>query len=356
MEFCKICGEMLDANGICPACYARMARERQQVAEPPAEQPKRTEAKPVQTRKRKPQNSLKREQNSLGDKQPKKKSKGHLWIGLAAGLVVILCALLLLPLPEMKNSIPEFVADNYDQAGICGEDVQWRFEETTGKLTIIGSGAMENYKSDSDTHRTTAPWGALPIKSVDIQDVTAIGEYAFYYCDSLTEITIPGSVTTIGADAFSDCDSLEEITISGSVTTIGAYAFSNCDRLKEVTIGGSVTSIGACAFSSCGNLMEITISGSVTTIGDSAFYDCNSLTEITIPGSVTSIGANAFSLCYSLKEITIPGSVTSIGTSAFSDCSSLTDVYFAGTEEQWNAIESGVGNWNLTSATIHYNS
>ncbi len=43
--------------------------------------------------------------------------------------------------------------------------------------------------------------------------VTSIENGAFYYCISLTSITIPGSVTSIGKHAFSGCDHLSSITI-----------------------------------------------------------------------------------------------------------------------------------------------
>ena len=58
--------------------------------------------------------------------------------------------------------------------------------------------------------------------------VTSIGDYAFWYCDSLSEIVIPSSVTSIGDHAFSDCYSLSEIVIPSSVTSIGDSAFSRC--------------------------------------------------------------------------------------------------------------------------------
>ena len=69
--------------------------------------------------------------------------------------------------------------------------------------------------------------------------VTSIGDYAFWYCDSLSEIVIPSSVTSIGHHAFYGCDSLSEIVIPSSVTSIGDRAFYNCkfsDNLKQELI------------------------------------------------------------------------------------------------------------------------
>ncbi|MGN8725705.1 leucine-rich repeat protein [Segatella copri] len=156
--------------------------------------------------------------------------------------------------------------------------------------------------------------------------VTSIGDYAFWYCDSLSEIVIPSSVTSIGDYAFSDCCSLSEIVIPSSVTSIGDYAFWYCDSLSEIVIPSSVTSIGDSAFSHCDSLSEIVILSSVTSIGDNAFYGCDSLSEIVIPSSVTSICDSAFSDCCSLSEIVIPSSVTSIGKYAFYGCDSLSEI------------------------------
>ena len=65
-------------------------------------------------------------------------------------------------------------------------------------------------------------------------DVTTIGEDAFYWCDSLTSVTIPDSVTTIGDRAFSECYSLTSVTIPDSVTSIRDEAFSYCSSLTSV--------------------------------------------------------------------------------------------------------------------------
>ena len=211
-----------------------------------------------------------------------------------------------------------------------------------GKVTTIGERAFYYCRS---------------LTSVTIPDsVTTIGDHAFYRCSSLTSVTIPDSVTTIGSSAFSWCSSLQEFNgkfasedgrclivdgvlnsfaigcgateyaIPDGVTTIGGYAFYDCYSLTSVTIPDSVTTIGESAFAWCSGLTSVTIGDSVTTIGDYAFQGCDSLTSVTIGDSVTTIGYGAFYYCSSLTSVTIPDSVTSIGECAFYDCYSLTSV------------------------------
>ncbi len=112
--------------------------------------------------------------------------------------------------------------------------------------------------------------------------MTSIGDYAFSYCTSLTNVTIPNSVTSIGNYAFRGCSGLTNMIIPNSVTSVGICAFSECSALTNVTIGNSVTSIGRHAFQGCCDLTSVTIGNSVTSIGNSAFADCSSLTSVTV--------------------------------------------------------------------------
>ena len=91
--------------------------------------------------------------------------------------------------------------------------------------------------------------------------VTSIGDYAFVYCSSLTEVTIPEGVTSIGVGAFGACSSLTKVIISEGVTSIGEQAFLGCSSLTEVTIPKSVTSIESYAFYDCGALATVYYGG-----------------------------------------------------------------------------------------------
>ena len=189
--------------------------------------------------------------------------------------------------------------------------------------------AIEFYDNDSNplyyAHNLYLN-GELVTDLVIPNDVTSIGKWAFYGCNSLTSVTIPDSVTSIGDSAFSKCSSLTSINIPDGVTSIGKNAFQYCSSLTSVTIPDSVTSIGEYAFYLCSNLTSVTIPDGVTSIGIWAFYGCSSLTSIAIPDSVTSINNSAFQHCSNLTSVTIPDSVTSIGDSAFSYCRGLTSV------------------------------
>ncbi|MBQ6862770.1 MAG: leucine-rich repeat protein [Clostridia bacterium] len=250
-------------------------------------------------------------------------------------------------------------ASALSSVGMCGDDVTYTYNSTTKELIIKGHGAMKDYVIDYEVGES--PFLNTDICSVIIYDgVTTIGNYAFWGCDSLTNVTIPDSVTSIGAFAFAFCDSITNIIIPNSVTTIGDSAFKECTRLANVAIPDSVISIGKRAFYACDNFMNIivdennqhysndeygvlfdkdktaiiqypignkkvtySIPNSVTTIGDSAFAFCDSLTAITIPNSVTTIDKSAFSYCESLINVVIPDSVTSIGEDAFYYCENI---------------------------------
>ena len=193
-------------------------------------------------------------------------------------------------------------------------------------VTSIGWSAFEGCSSLTAVHISSLEaWCNIDFGSSDANPLR-YAKNLYINGELVTELAIPNSVTAIKDYAFYGCSSLESITIPEGVTSIGGSTFHGCSSLESITIPEGVTSIGYDAFYKCSSLTAITIPEGVTSIGNSAFYYCSGLTDITLPESVTSIGERAFIGCNSLTSITIPEDVTSIGENTFYGCSSLTAI------------------------------
>ncbi len=147
------------------------------------------------------------------------------------------------------------------------------------------------------------------------EDVTTIGEYAFYDCNALKEVTISSTVTSIAYRAFCECSAIEKLTIlSPNVTYSGYYAFSGVNP-KELTASHRPQDMGV------DNLEKVTIVG--TTIPSEMLNGASKLTEVIIPESVTSIDSQAFNGCTALTSFEIPLHITTLGNGIFTNCPNL---------------------------------
>ena len=139
--------------------------------------------------------------------------------------------------------------------GACGKDLYWDYNAATKKLTIFGTGEMDNWVGQGQLS-TQSPWPRT-IKSVGLPDgLTNIGSDAFFSCDP-TEITLPEGLEEINWRAFG-FSKIESVTLPESLIKIWPQAFSNCEQLHAITIPENVNEIGAMAFSNCKNLESIT--------------------------------------------------------------------------------------------------
>ncbi len=146
-------------------------------------------------------------------------------------------------------------------------------------------------------------YGCSDLTSITVPNsVTSIGDYAFYDCRALTNISYTGDIKgwcsisglvelmsnkengitlTIGGKKIAG-----KLVIPNGVTSIGDGAFYFCESLTSVTITNGVTSIGDGAFYYCENLTSVTIGNGVTSIGKEAFMYCGTLTDITFKGTI----------------------------------------------------------------------
>lgn len=188
-------------------------------------------------------------------------------------------------------------------------------------------------------------------------DVLYIGNhFILANTDISGELVIKPGTVTIADYACYGCSELSSVALN-TVSNIGEYSFYNCVGLSDVSIPDGVKTVARYSFCDCKGLENIVISDSVTTIGEFAFYDCASLTEIVLGNNVADIEEFAFANCELLEKIYIPKSVKNIQADAFKKCW-LTDVYYAGNEDEWkeiyiyNVLNS---NSSLINATMHYN-
>lgn len=198
---------------------------------------------------------------------------------------------------------------------------------SSGSFAFYGTSSTSYILRKNDT--TTANIHRVytnAVQKIELGTGANISGYAFNYCYSLANITIPSEITSIGNHAFANCFSLASITIPNGITSIDDYTFYSCYSLTNVTIPSKVTSIRSYAFCYCSSLASIMIPSGVTRIDGYSFQNCCSLENIPIPSKVTSIGGYMFNSCYSLASITIPSSVTSIGGYSFQNCFSLASI------------------------------
>ena len=123
-----------------------------------------------------------------------------------------------------------------------GSDSENTYSYSNGTLTINSD---KFFDGDSTNFSNKYQYD---VKSVVIKNgVTKIGNKAFYFYKSLSNIKIPDSVKTIGENAFTRT-SLTSIDIPEGVTKIDRFAFWECTTLKSITIPKSLSVMGLSVF------------------------------------------------------------------------------------------------------------
>ena len=146
-------------------------------------------------------------------------------------------------------------------SGSCGDNLSWVLT-MLDVLTISGSGDMWDYFGESapwgayykTLNKVIIEEGVTSIgdyaffcmyamSSIELPNtVERIGDYAFDSCD-FTEIELPTNLTRIGQGAL-QMTGLRFVRIPSGVTYIGDFAFKYCEQLTDVWFTGDTPSIG----------------------------------------------------------------------------------------------------------------
>ena len=208
--------------------------------------------------------------------------------------------------------------------------------------------------------------GMRKLTSIDFGNakITNIDNFAFRFCESLTEFNVPEGVTYVGRYAFYYCTGLKTVRIPASVEYIGEFAFIGAENVNvyfaaetlplylaedwdhgirgyylgvtEIVTDGDwqyakLTSgdIAIIAYTGTETTVDMTtldFGGDIVNIGGSAFA-YSTVENVILPETLVTIQANAF-YHSNLKSIIIPASVEFIGKQAFAD-TPITAVTFA---------------------------
>lgn len=219
------------------------------------------------------------------------------------------------------------------------------------------------------------------------ENVTAIADYAFAYCQNLRSITIGTQVEMIGNHAFDAVnDALCLVVQDGSPAQLWAsahgvryasestsfsyrlegdkaYITGYTGTLPDVVVPAVIDGYPVYAIENLRSpiLTHVVVSEGIEEIGEFAFmhylnrdeeYYVNNLVSVSLPQSLKVISDWGFSGQENLQEITF-GGVEQIGRGAFSGCSKLTQITLPDTLTtiEWKAFEYS----GLTSLTIPVN-
>jgi len=268
------------------------------------------------------------------------------------------------------NSCSDLTNNNYvfGCAGQDGEGLAVTFGENVTKIPAYLFYPDNTYRKSYYTPKIT--------NVVMGNQVTSIGNYAFYNCTGLTDLTIGENVKNFGTYAFGECTALTKIDFNATECadlTSNNTVFYNVGTLGEglsVIFGENVTKIPAYLFYTSWNssyapkTISIVIGTSVTRMGEYSFYGIRNLTQIyfnatnctdvsssdrlfdfagqdgegiavTFGDNVTRIPAGLFgnsTISYAPKitSVVVGSDVSIVGNRAFYNCIDLTEVIING--------------------------
>ena len=132
----------------------------------------------------------------------------------------------------------------------------------------------------------------------------------------LTSITIPDQITEIGDYAFYGNPTLKTVNFHAGITRIGDGAFYET-LLTRVNITNPDCEIGSSCFSNS-QVGSISLPQGMKKLGNFVFFYCVNLTSLTLPEGMEEIGKMCFSSC-NLTSVNLPSTLVKLDTCALQD-------------------------------------
>ena len=213
------------------------------------------------------------------------------------------------------------------------------------------------------------------VKSVTISSqCRVVAPYCFAGCAELQEVVFENGedpmLTSVCDGAFYDCAGLKKVVFTSSFFNLGDGAFDYCDSLSEIivpieevnarrtwiAIEGGLASEGKLMIAQGQDIFVQAFDASdrpvVETIGNWAYFDRDDIETLTIPEGVKSITEGAFAFCDNITSVSLPKDIKSISEHSFHGCLALTDVYYNGTEKQWSQVVNDSP--EIAAAAVHF--
>ena len=232
------------------------------------------------------------------------------------------------------------------------------------ELTEDGSGYIMKPRPD-ETYE-----GVLDVPAVRESDgIPIVGVEGFDYQNRLLGIQFYEGSQVKKIGSFEGCTGIEFVSgMPNTVETIGDYAFYGCTRLRDISLSKGLKYIGISCFEGCTSLESCKLPRSLKVLREHAFRLCTALQTVefaedidfyTDQGGFYSYGFynNVFDGCESLHTVILPKSASKgfvIPPSTFSWCSNLKSIEFPANTfriGQMAFYRSGIENLDLTAVT-----
>ena len=141
------------------------------------------------------------------------------------------------------------------------------------------------------------------IFNIKADNVTSVGEYAFYNAVYLRTVSLKG-VVEIGDEAFFNSRILRNVYLSDKLKKIGMETFCWCYMLEYLVMPDSITDIGEYAFYDSG--IKYILGGKNAQYKQQTFLNCKNLTLVQLSDATQYLPKQLFKGCTSLEKLYLP--------------------------------------------------